>query len=140
MRASLVPGLRHRISYTVPESNTVNRLFPEANALLDMPPVFATAYMVGLFEWACTELASFHLDEGEGSVGTHVDFSHLAATPPGLTITVDCECIEVEGRRLKFRVQGHDGIDLIGRGLHERHVIQRAGFDERVARKTRVAA
>lgn len=140
MRPTLVPGLKHRISYTVPVEKTVPHLFSEAQSLQQMPRVLATAYMVGLFEWACTELMAMHLDEGEGSVGTHVDFSHKAATPPGMTVTVECECIEVTGARARFRVEGHDGIDLIGSGMHERFVIKRAFFDARVDAKRKRTA
>lgn len=140
MRATLVPGLKNRISYVVAADRTVPHLFPEAALRLDMPNVFATAYMVGLFEWVCTALAAEHLDDGEGSVGTHVDFSHVAATLPGMTVTAECELIEVSGRKLRFRVDGHDGVEAIGGGFHERHVIGRASFDARVAQKLGVAA
>lgn len=139
MRPTLVPGMRHTITYRVGERELVNNLFPEVESLHDMPKVLATAYMVGLFEWACTELVAMHLDEGEGSVGTLVDFTHKAATPPGMTVTVACECIEVEGGRIRFRVEGHDGIDVIGGGLHERHVIKKAFFDARIEAKRKRA-
>ena len=65
-----------------------------------MPKVFATGFMVVLMEWTCMQLMAPHLDPGEGSLGVHVDVSHLAATPPGMTVTVDVECIAVEGQRL----------------------------------------
>ena len=48
-----------------------------------MPAVFATGFMVGLMEWTCIQLLAPHLDAGEGSLGAHVDVSHMAATPPG---------------------------------------------------------
>ena len=63
-----------------------------------MPEVFATGYMVGLMEWTCIQLLAPHLDAGEGSLGTHIDVSHTAATPPGLRVTVDAECTGVHGR------------------------------------------
>jgi fluoroacetyl-CoA thioesterase len=80
-----------------------------------------------------------HLDDGEGSLGIHVDFSHLAATPPGLTITVDAECMAVNGKKLSFHVRGHDGIDVIGEGRHERAVVAWDKFNARVADKARAA-
>lgn len=140
MKASLKPGLKHRIVFKVTDKKTVPALYPESNDLAAMPAVFATGFMVGLFEWCCTELLVMHLDEGEGSLGTHVNFSHEAATPPGLTVTVDCEITEVNGKRVKFTVTGHDGIDRIGGGTHERFVINSAKFDERVAAKAAKAA
>jgi fluoroacetyl-CoA thioesterase len=105
-----------------------------------MPGVFATGFMIVLMEWTCIQLMAPHLDEGEGSVGTHVDVSHLAATPVGLTVTVDVECVEVSGRKLVFRVRAHDGVDLIGEGRHERAVVRWERFNARVAEKTAAAA
>ena len=116
MKDSLKPGLRHRFVYTVPENKTVPHLYPEAADFQTMPAVFATGFMVGLMEWTCIQLMAPHLDPGEGSLGIHVDVSHLAATPPGLTVTVDAECTAVNGRKLTFKVTAHDGVDLIGEG------------------------
>jgi fluoroacetyl-CoA thioesterase len=135
MKPSLKPGLTHRLVYTVPESKTVPYTYPESRVIAAMPKVFATGFMIILMEWACTELIAQHLDAGEGSVGVHVDVSHLAATPPGLTVTVDVECVEVVGQRIGFHVRAHDGIDLIGEGRHERFVVAWDKFNARVAAK-----
>ena len=69
----------------------------------------------------------------------HVDFSHWAATPPGLEVTVDVECIAVNGKRLTFQVRGHDGVDVIGEGRHERAVVTWDKFNARVADKAQRA-
>lgn len=137
MKDSLRPGLTHTLTYVVPESNTVPMLFPEAAVLASLPKVFATAYMVGLFEWACTELVAPHLDEDERTLGVHVDFSHTAATPPGLTVTVNALLTKVERRKLEFEVSGHDGVEEIGGGVHRRAVVRFSQFEERVAGKRR---
>jgi fluoroacetyl-CoA thioesterase len=139
MKASLQPGLSHRLTFRVPENKTVPHLYPEASDFQVMPRVLATGYMVGLFEWACIELLGPHLEAGEGSLGIHVDFSHTAATPPGLTITVDAECTAVNGRKVSFHVRGHDGVDAIGEGRHERAVVVWDKFNARVADKARAA-
>jgi fluoroacetyl-CoA thioesterase len=140
MKATLVPGLTHRFSYTVPENKTVPFTYPEAADIASMPKVFATGFMVVLLEWVCIQLMTPHLDEGEGSLGTHVDVSHLAATPVGLTVTVDVECVEVSGRKVVFKVRAHDGVDLIGEGRHERAVVRWDRFNARVADKAAAAA
>jgi len=80
VKASLKPGLRHRFSYTVPESKTVPFTYPEAPEIASMPKVFATGFMVVLMEWTCIQLMASHLDAGEGSLGIHVNVSHSAAT------------------------------------------------------------
>ncbi len=140
MKDSLKPGLRHRFVYRVPENKTVPYLYPEAADFQTMPAVFATGFMVGLMEWTCIQLMAPHLDPGEGSLGIHVDVSHLAATPPGLDVTVDAECTDVDGRKLTFQVKAHDGADLIGEGRHERAVVRWDRFNERVAGKAKTAA
>jgi fluoroacetyl-CoA thioesterase len=139
MKATLKPGLKRTLSFKVPANKTVPHLYPEAASFQSMPAVFATGFMVGLFEWVCTELLAEHLDPGEGSLGTHVDFTHEAATPAGLTITVQAECLEVDGMKVRFRVSGHDGIDRIGGGEHERYVVNWEKFNARVAEKAKRA-
>ena len=65
-----------------------------------------------------------HLDPGEGSLGIHVDVSHSAATPPGMTVTVDCECTVVDGKRIACsRSKPMTASMLIGEGRHERFVV-----------------
>jgi fluoroacetyl-CoA thioesterase len=140
MKPSLRPGLTHRFTYTVPQNKTVPHLYPEADMFQSMPAVFATGFMVGLMEWTCIQLMAPHLDVGEGSLGVHVDVSHAAATPPGLTVTVDAELVAMEGRRLTFNVRAHDGVDLIGEGRHERFVVAWDRFNARVAEKAKTAA
>ena len=142
MKDTLRPGLEGTFRYTVPESKTVPRIYPEAPDFQMMPAVFATGYMVALCEWACLELIKPHLDwPREQTLGTHVDLSHLAATPPGLTVSVHTRLEAVEGRKLVFRVSAHDGIDTITEGRHERHVIDAARFESKLdAKRARVPA
>jgi fluoroacetyl-CoA thioesterase len=136
MKPGLRAGIRYRLTYTVPDSKTVPRLYPEFGEFQDMPEVFATGFMIGLLEGACQLAIKPYLDwPREQSVGTHVNFSHLAATPPGLTVTVECEVTEVEGRRIRFHASAHDGLDLISEGTHERTVIDTERFLQRLERK-----
>jgi len=135
MKPSLKAGLKHRFAYVVPETKTVPHLYAEAPQLRAMPDVFATGFMVGLMEWTCVQLLEPHLDEGEGSLGTHIDVSHKSATPPGMVVTVDAECIEVRGPRAKFKVSAHDGVDEIGSGTHERFIVSWNRFNRGVAAK-----
>ena len=137
MKDSLRPGLRHTLSFVVPATKTVPALYPESDEFMAMPEVFATGFLVGLLEWACIRAVNPHLDcPQEQTLGTHVDVSHSAATPPGLTITVSALLVAVEGRRLSFHVQASDGVDVITSGRHERFVIDRDRFDAKVLAKT----
>ncbi len=135
MKPTLKPGLTHRFSYQVPENNTVPYTYPESPEIAAMPKVFATGFMIVLMEWVCTQLLAPHLEPGEGSLGVHVDVSHLAATLPGMTVTVDVEVAEVVGQRVGFKVKAHDGVDLIGEGRHERFVVMWDKFNSRLAAK-----
>ncbi|HEY7658886.1 MAG TPA: thioesterase family protein [Burkholderiales bacterium] len=136
MKDTLKPGLTHQFKFRIPPSKTVPQLYPESQMFREMPEVFATGYLVGLLEWACIEALRPHLDwPREQSLGTRVAVSHLAATPPGLTVTVDVRLDAVDGRRLSFTVSAHDGMDRITEGTHERVVIDRARFLEKVGAK-----
>lgn len=140
MKPTLQPGLKHSFSYVVPENKTVPYTYPESPIIASMPKVFATGFMIVLMEWTCTQLLSEYLDSGEGNLGTHVDVSHLAATPPGMAVKVDVEVAEVQGRKVVFKVRAHDGMDLIGKGRHERIVVSWDRFNAKVAEKAKSAA
>jgi fluoroacetyl-CoA thioesterase len=140
MKDTLKPGLTHQFSFKIPPNKTVPHLFPESEMFRQMPEVLATGFMVGLLEWACIEALRPHLDwPREQSLGTHVSFSHLAATPPGLTVTVHVKLDNVDGRKLTFSISAHDGVDKIAEGTHERFVMDAAKFNAKVAEKSRSA-
>ena len=87
-------------------------------------------------EWSCIRAINPYLDwPQEQTVGTHINVSHEAATPPGLEVTVSIELIEVDGRKLVFSVEAHDGVEVISRGRHERFIIDKEKFDTKVKAK-----
>lgn len=136
MKPTLKPGIKHEFCFRVPQTKTVPSLYPESPEFQEMPEVFATGFMVGLLEWTCVRAINPHLDwPNEQTLGTSVDISHSAATPPGLLVTARTALIEVEGRRLTFEVEAHDGVDLITQGTHERFVIDRERFAARMEEK-----
>lgn len=101
-----------------------------------MPEVFATGFMVGFLEWACIDAIKPHLDwPHEQSLGTHINVNHTAATPPGLLVTARVKLVEVNGRRLVFEVEADDGVEIIATGTHERFVIDRDRFEEKMRNK-----
>jgi len=140
MKDSLKPGIEYELKYRVPESKTVPHLYPEAPEFQVMPRVFATGFMVGLMEWACLLAILPHLDwPAEQTVGTHVNLSHSAATPPGLEVRARVKLVQVDGRRLVFEIEADDGVDTICKGTHERFVINAAKFVEKVKAKAQAA-
>lgn len=136
MKETLQPGLVHVFKYKVPKSKMVPNLYPEAADFQVMPEVFATGFMVGLLEWACLDAIKPYLDwPQEMTLGTHINVSHLAATPEGLEVTVTARLVAVEGKKLSFEVEAHDGVDLISKGTHERFVVMRDKFVARLETK-----
>lgn len=141
MKETLKPGIRYEHKFVVPRSKTVPALYPESPEFVAMPEVFATGFLVGLLEWACIKAINPYLDwPREQTVGTHINVSHEAATPPGLEVTASVELIAVEGKKLVFKVQAHDGVGLISTGLHERYVINRERFSEKIGAKQTAAS
>jgi fluoroacetyl-CoA thioesterase len=121
-------GLKHKQSITVTSDLTVPSVSSRFAGFQDMPPVFATAFMVALVEDTCVAALKPHLAPGQRSVGTHVNVSHSAATPVGRTATCEVELVEVDGRRLKFTVLCTDEKGPIGAGFHERVLIDLERF------------
>ncbi|MDB5924704.1 MAG: thioesterase [Betaproteobacteria bacterium] len=138
MKDSLQAGLTYQFKFTVSVNKTVPHLYTESALFRQMPEVLATGYLVGLLEWACIEAIKPHLDwPREQSLGTHVNFSHIAATPPGMTITVNVRLDKVEGRKLTFTLSAHDGVDKISEGTHIRHVIDVDRFNAKLSAKAK---
>lgn len=136
MKPSLRPGIRYEHRFLLPPTKTVPALYPEAEEFRAMPEVFATGFLVGFLEWACIKCINPHIEwPQEMTLGTHIDVSHLAATPPGMEVTASVELVEVDGRRLVFQVEAHDGVDLISKGRHERYIVNKERFDAKVGEK-----
>ncbi len=120
----LEPGLKYCRSITVEKSLTVPHLSPVYTGLADMPEVLATPHMVAFVEWTCVEALRPCYGPGQGSVGTHINMSHVAATPVGKTVTAEVEIVSVvKGRLIEFKVTCTDDNGLIGEGTHTRAII-----------------
>ncbi len=136
MKDSLKPGINFEFKYKVPENKTVPYLYPEIPEGQEMPKVFATGFMVGLFEFACIQAINPHIDwPKEQTVGIHINVNHTAATPPGFTVTVKGKLEKVEGRKLTFSIVADDGVDKISEGTHERFVINAEKFNASIDNK-----
>ena len=98
-------------------------------------PVLATPVMINVIEAAALNAIEHLLPEGHQSLGTHLDVSHLAATPVGLRVTAIAEVLQSDGRSVTFRVEARDNFEVIGGGTHRRVVVSVARFDARIQRK-----
>jgi fluoroacetyl-CoA thioesterase len=133
------PGLRGEVRLIVAKEHTAQHLGSGGVKVL------ATPQMVLLMEQAGVAAVDDRLPEGYCTVGVHLDVRHLAPTPIGFEVRATAELIEVEGRRLTFRVEAYEepfneergGGLLVGEGTHQRAIIDVQRFGERVAQKTK---
>lgn len=98
-------------------------------------PVLATPRLLGLVEAAAVAALNGTLSEEQTSVGTRVELEHLAATPVGMGVVATAELIKVDGRRLTFAFEARDDVEIVGRGRHERFLVEESRFMTRVNRK-----
>jgi fluoroacetyl-CoA thioesterase len=136
VKASLAPGLTARLEYVVPTERTVPHLLPESDYFAALPAVLATGFLVGIVEWTCMRALEGHLDDGEQTLGVHVDLSHEAPTPPGSTLTIEAELSAVERRQLTFTVHAFDDAATICQGTHRRAVIETERFLARLSKRS----
>jgi len=94
--------------------------------------VFATPMMIGIMENAAMNCVASVLGENESTVGIHLDVKHLAATPLGMEVRAIAELIEVDGKKLRFKVEAFDEKDKIGEGTHDRFIINVEKFMKRI--------
>lgn len=126
--AELVPGLSGEASYeSGPEQSSLR-----FGAAVD---VYSTPSMVGLMEAAAIDAVAAALPEGSTTVGTGMTFQHTAATPIGAAIRARAELVQVDGRKLVFRVEAFDPWEQIGSADHERFVVDLSRFTARVVEK-----
>ena len=101
--------------------------------------VLATPVMIQLIESAALAAVEQSLPEEHQSLGTHLDITHVAATPVGMRVRATAEVTRVEGRTIYLKVRAEDERELIGEGTHERVVVNLERFDKRIQGKAREA-
>jgi predicted thioesterase len=129
LHMDLPPGLKGSAEMVVGEQHTAPRVGSGRIRVL------ATPVMINLIEAAALAAVEQSLPENHQSLGTHLDITHVAATPVGMRVRATAEVIRVEGRTIFFRVHAEDESDLIGEGTHERVVVNLERFDQRVQAK-----
>jgi predicted thioesterase len=123
---TLTIGMRGEATTTVVHENTA------AAVGAGGVEVFGTPMMIALMENAAWRAVADTLDEGQVTVGTHVNVSHLAATPLGQSVKATAELIAIDGRRLTFRVEAFDEHQKIGEGQHERFIVHLQRFLQKI--------
>ncbi len=133
MTATITPGLTNEMTYLVEERHLA-RTWGSGQAA-----VLATPALAAFCEERSRLTVGPLLPEGQQTVGIWISVRHLAATPPGMRITVKAELVQVEGRRLRFHVEAWDEVERVGEAEHERFIVDAARFERRVREKARVA-
>lgn len=126
---SVTVGMKARVETLVTQENTA------ISAGSGTLPVFATPFMCALMEKAAWMAIAPGLDEGDSSVGTQLNISHLSATPVGLKVWAECEVTAVDGKRIEFKVSASDEKGLIGEGTHTRFIVTDERFLSKAAKK-----
>lgn len=122
-------GITGEAKTSVTESNTAIAMGSGGVA------VFATPAMIALMENAALSSVAPFLPEGSSTVGISVESSHIAATPLGMEVIAKCELMEIDGKRLVFRVEAYDAIEKIGAGTHERFIVDVGKFTKKIEGK-----
>ena len=97
--------------------------------------VFATPALIALAEKTALESVSECLQDGQSTVGTKIDISHIAATPVGMRVICETELIEIDRRRLVFSVNVYDEVEKIAEGIHERFIVDSLKFQTKADAK-----
>lgn len=126
---SLTVGIKGRADDVVSSSNTAQAACSGALA------VFGTPFMTALMEKAAWTSIAPYLAEGESTVGTKLNVSHLSATPVGMKVWAESEVTLVDGKRIELKVAAYDEKGLIGEGTHERFIVINDRFLAKTARK-----
>ena len=101
----------------------------------DVLPSLSTPSMIKWMEYCCRDAILPHLEEGSDSVGVNVSVSHLAATPMGQRVVFVARVVGVDGRRVRFDVQAVAGTEVVGKGTHERFVVDVERFAASLRKK-----
>ncbi|WAM32067.1 thioesterase family protein [Caldicellulosiruptor naganoensis] len=99
--------------------------------------VFATPSMIALMEKAALLCAQEHLEDGYTTVGSRVEISHIAPSPKGMVVKAVAELIDIQDRRLIFKVEAYDKFEKIGEGVHERFIVNKERFLQKTYQKAR---
>src|SRR5512139_2892781 len=128
MKPSLKAGLAHTRKITVDESRVISFMGDDCR-------VYATPRIISDVEYTCREFMLSHLDPGEDSVGTKVDWEHVGPALLGAEVTLSIKILQVDGRRVVFEAKVDDGADAVAHGTHERFVVEVQKLRERLLKK-----
>lgn len=128
MKPTLKPGLDHTKNITVDDSRVINFMGEDCR-------VYATPRIISDVEYTCRDFLLAHLDPGEDSVGTKVNWEHVGPALLGEAVTVSVKLVQLEGRRVTFEAAVVAGPDAVARGTHERFIVDVQKVRERLLKR-----
>ncbi len=128
MKPSLKPGIAHTRKITVDEPRVISFMGDDCR-------VYATPRIISDVEYTCREFLLAHLDPGEDSVGTKVNWEHVGPALLGAEVTLSIKVLQVDGRRVVFEANVNDGADAVAHGTHERFIVDVQKLRERLLKK-----
>ena len=128
MKPSLKPGLSHTKKIAVDESRVIDFMGDDCR-------VYATPRIISDVEYTCRNFLLEHLDPGEDSVGTKVNWEHVGPALLGANVTIDVKLVNVDGRRVTFEAAVNDGAEAVAHGTHERFIVDVQKVRERLLKK-----
>ncbi len=126
MEFNLNVGLKNKEEKTVTMNDTA-KIFGSGAA-----EVFATPLMIGLMETASMNAVKELLPEGFSTVGISVNVKHINATAVGKKVWAEAELVEIDRKRLVFKVDAYDEDKKIGEGTHERFIVDEKKFMDKL--------
>jgi fluoroacetyl-CoA thioesterase len=126
---ALTVGMTHEMRLKTGPEHSAQKFHPK------VPDVFGTPFLGGLFEGVSADLMVPHLGPGETSVGISMNLKHTAPTPLGMEVRAVTEVIQVDGRKLTFKLEAFDEKEKIGEAIHERFIINEVKFNQRLEAK-----
>ena len=129
MKDTLRPGITGEQRLTVQPQDAISFMGP------DIPGVLASPRMLLLMEHAARECVLPHLLPGFDTVGVGFEFEHCAAAPIGSTVVATAEVLAIDGRKVQFKIEARDEVEVIGRGKHVRAIVEITRFAQRMREK-----
>jgi len=124
-----------KAGFTNEKTWTVNEEHLASNVASGLVDALSTPSLVAFCEECARMIVDPLLESGQKTVGTRIELRHLAATPPGMRVTVRAELVEVDGRKLRFHLEAYDEAEKIGEAEHERFIIDEERFNRRLQAK-----
>ena len=126
---AIVEGMTNEMRLKTGPEHSARKFYPQ------VPDVFGTPYLGGMFEGVSADLMAPHLSPGEQSVGISMNLKHTAPTPLGMEVVAKTQVIQVEGRKVTFKLEAFDEKEKIGEAVHERFIINADKFNQKVEAK-----